>query len=257
MDESVIKEPVVDTELVVEEPVDKTDEDVHPLEPGGKRFAEVYADMKEALRRADDADRRARETQDELSRLKTETQKPREQIYTAQQLQVMVDAGQITPAVMADQLAYQRARESEIRQERTRAEESKKSSALSEVDAFLNKVPHLRNPNSEDFQRVAREAYRVADETGLSVQDPRTQRLALRAVYGPLEKVTSLKQTREFERRNADNHAETERGGSSSKPVKDPLKDVPQMYRDHWKRLGYSQEKMVEEAKFITPRKRS
>ena len=54
---------------------------------------------------------------------------------------------------------------------------------------------------------------------------------------------------------NADTHAETTGGGGrDTKSGKDPLKDVPQRYIDHWTKKGYTREAMLAEAQFIKPR---
>jgi hypothetical protein len=248
-----VEEPVVETpEAVVAEP-ETPAETPHPLEPGGKRFDEVYRDMKEARRIAEAAQREAADLRAKVEKQST----PQEKVWSSQELQALVDAGRITPALMTEQIAYQQSRAMEQRIVQTQAQEQKRVAASTEVQQFLSKVPELNDTTSKEFRRVAEEAHRIADETGIPTTDPRTQRLALRAVYGPLEKVVTAKQTREYERKNADTHVETARGGQPAGGDKNPLKGIPQHYLDHWKALRYTPEQMAEEAKYIPAHKRS
>ena len=229
--------------------------DPHPLEPGGKRFSEVYRDMK-------DARREAQELRDRIARLEGSQQtrqlEPQQQTrhFTSAELQVLVDQGKIQPAQMADQLAWQRADalKRELRQEAQ--VEQRRSAAQSEIRDYVKEIPALTNQGSAEFQKVMLAAREIADELERPMDDPVVQRRALREALGSIEKIRRSKQVREQSRQNADTHVERpggtreQRGGSSS----DPLRGVPQRYLDHWKRLSYSREAMIEEAKLIRRR---
>ena len=227
----------------------------HPLEPGGKRFEAVYADMKEARRAADAA-------MAEVTRLRAEQeaakQQPRQapQFYTREQLEAAVAAGQISAVQAADQLAWQRQQETQKNIERQQAEFTKRQAATAEVNTYIQKIPALADTASPEFQRVTRAAWDVAEDMGLPVTDPRVQRRALRETFGAPDHLTAVRTTREFTRTNADTHTETAPGASTAPPSKDPLKAVPAYIMEHWKRRGYSKEEMLAELPYVKARRR-
>lgn len=251
------EEVVETTEVKTEEPVAETpviEPDPHPLEPGGKRFAEVYGEMKDARREAQDLRERLARVEGQISVQKPATTP---QFYTSQQLQAAVDTGKITPAQMSDQLAWQRAYESEQRVEQKLEAKQRAQSALNEINQYVDKVPALMQTTSPEFQKVSQAAREIAAEWGKEVTDPLVQRRALREAMGSLEQLTKVKKAAETPRGNAnmDGESRGSNGQSGGAPKADPLKDVPQMYKDHWKRLGYTEKQMIDEAKFIKPRR--
>jgi len=178
-----------------------------------------------------------------------------EKVWTSQELQGLVDGGRITPAQMADQLSIQRSRESEARVVQRMQTERLLESAQDEVSRYLRDIPALANQSSDEFVRVASAAWEIAREMGVRVEDPRVQKRALREVFGSPEKVAAAKKAGEFSRRHADIHtetggAQTETGGTGPKP--NALKDVHPSYLEEWKRRGYTEAEMIEEAKYIT-----
>lgn len=227
-----------------------TEGEPHPLEPGGKRFSEVYGDMK-------DARREAQELRERLARLEgasTVTQPPpkvEDRFYTAEELQALVDGARISPAKMADQLAWQRAELKGRAIVEQQAVEAKRQHALSEVNKYVDHLPALLNQSSPEFVRAARVAREIADELGRQPDDPIVQRRALREAFGPLDKLEQAKVTRESTRRSADTHAETASGSKADVTNKDPLKGVPQRYLDHWKKLNYTREQMIAEVPYV------
>ena len=172
-------------------------------------------------------------------------------VYTVQQLQAAVDAGQISPALMADQIAWQRTEQAkrEVRQEFVR--EQKVGTASNEIHQYTEKVPALLDSASDEYRRVYRAAAEIAEELDRPVTDPIVQRRALREVLGGLDKVAAVKAERQFDRANADTHAEAGGGGA---PVKggDPLKHIDPVRMAFWKQRGYTREQMIEEAKYVT-----
>lgn len=225
--------------------------DPHPLEPGGKRFAEVYARMRDSQREADELRQRVAT----LEQGQQKPAQPKESWYTPEQLQAAVDTGRISNAQMMDQLAWQRAelKARDLMQQQSTAQ--RQSEALSEVERYIEKVPALADPTSTELKRVATAAREIAAEMGRQIADPVVQRRALRETYGSLEKLSAVRKVQSEAQRNADTHTESSPGAGVVSQRKDPLKDVPQMYKDHWKRLGYTQARMEEEAKFIKPRR--
>lgn len=233
------------------------EDEPHPLDPGGKRFSEVYGEMK-------DARREAQELRERLARLEGEVQatkpadKPAERMYTPEEMQALVDAGRITPMKATQQIAWQQA-ELKAREERQQRQvEDRQRVALNEVNQYVDKLPGLRNSSSPEFAKVARIAQDIADDMGKPTSDPIVQRRACREAFGSLERLAKAATVRETTRQNADTHVETSGGGGSvtTTSTKDPLKDVPQHYKDHWKRLGYSQQQMIDEAQYLRPRRR-
>lgn len=222
----------------------------HPLEEGGVRFNEVYRRMKEAEERERQTAERLARVEGQLTERQQAPPQPKQNFWTHEQLQSAVDAGRLTPAQMAAQLSWQAKIEAkqEIKQELSY--ERKLTGAQDEVRQYLTHVPALKTPTSPEFQRVKDAAWEIADEMGLPVEDPRVQRRALKQELGSLDKLARGKQASEYNRVNSNTYAETNPGGQmASKP--DPLKHVPQRLMDHWKRLGYTQERMVAEAKYV------
>jgi len=234
--EEVKPEPVVEEKVVEEKPVEYAPAADSP------RFKEVYARMKQAEAR--EADLLGR-----INRLETAAKpvQPQESFYTADQLQGFVDAGRMTQLQAADRLAYQRATAGSRATIQIQAQERVNEQALSEVNRYLEKMPSLGNVGSSEFQAVSAAAHAYSAEVGWPVTDPRVQRRALRETFGPLEKVAKV------ERRETP-HSESGGGGGSTptSPTTNPLKGVSQAYLDFWKKRGYTQKQMEEEAKYIT-----
>jgi hypothetical protein len=258
-------EPVVDTPAEVETPVateavetppvetPEVEPEPHPLSPGGPRFEQVYKEKEDYRREAD-------YLRSENERLRAQPQPsatpPKQEAwFTAEQLQAFVDRGQITPAKAAEQLAWQQAQLAQREMLQTQATQSRLMDAGREVNQYKTKIPALNNPTSPEMLRVKEAVYEVAADMGLPANDLRVQRRALRETFGSLEKLAKTSEVREVSRRSADTHAETSSSaGGNRGPSKDPLAAIPQRYKDHWQRMGYSQKQMLDEAKYIRPR---
>ena len=255
-DESV-NEPVVD-EPVVPEPVASEPEpspEPHPLEPGGTRFNEVYARMKQAEERAARVEGMYQQS---LNQQRPQSQGP--QYIDPNTLQAYVDQGRITPMQAADILSKQNAQiaatQTTMQAVQMQGLATKLQSAKTEVDQYVSKIPALRDSTSSDFQRVSEEAYRLSDDMGLPVTDLRVQRAALRAAYGSLDRMTSTQSTRQASREASLPHAETRTGHGGTPPARtsgggDSLKDVDPTYLRFWESKGYSRERMIDEAQYI------
>ncbi len=258
-DEPEVKEEVKETEPEVvegnEQAANETDLTPHPLEPGGKRFAEVYGEMKDARREAGDLRERLSRLEGQMSVAKPPTPAP--QHYTEAQLQAAVDTGKITPAQMASQISWQHNQNMAAEIERRSELKARNQSALNEINEYVNKVPALMQTSSPEFAKVSQAAREIAAEMGKEVTDPIVQRRACREALGSLEQVTRFRKVADTARGNSnmdgENRGSNGQTNNAGKP--DPLKDIPQMYKDHWKRLGYTQEQMVKEAAFIKPRR--
>ncbi len=256
-DEEPRVETVVEETPVVDAPQPEAPEaEPHPLEPGGKRFKEVIAQKNAAEQQVVEMrERVARLEGAEQARRPTPQNPPQQQVFTPAQLQALVDQGQITPALMADQLAYQRQKEGEERMMQRLKFERIATTAMSEVQQYIQKMPALSNTSSAEFQKVAAAAQEIAEELQLNIQDPRVQRRALRETFGTLDRLAQAGQAREFDRAHADTHSASGGGGGAQpKKDKDPLAGVSKQQIDHWKRLNYSQKQMEAEAPFVKRR---
>ena len=242
--------PAPDPEPVATEP--EPTPETHPLEPGGARFNEVYARMKQAEERAARMEGAYQQLQQQ------QRPQPQGPVYVApEQLQALVDQGRITPMQAADLLSRQNA-QAAATQTVTQAVQlqglaTKLQAANAEVNQYISKVPNLRDNTSQEFQRVAEEAYRLSDDMNLPVTDPRVQRAALRAAYGTLDKIAATQTARAQTRDASLPHVETRTGGRPATPASgtDPLKDVDPTYLAYWERKGYSRDRMLEEAQYI------
>ena len=236
------------------EPVEPAPADPHPLQPGGARFEEVYARMKQA-------EERAARMEGALQQA-TQQQRPQQQsaYVTPDQLQALIDRGQITPMQATDFLSKQNAQLAAT-QTTTAAIQmtqlnAKVQAAATEVNAFIDKVPTLRNTSSPEFQKVADAAYALSDDMNLPVQDFRVQRAALRQVYGSLDRVAGGDRARQQTRDASLPHVES--GVSGGRTVTKPaggdeaLKGISQHYIDFWTKRGYTKQQMIEEAKYVT-----
>ncbi len=230
----------------------QTTETPHPLQPGGARFEEVYARMKQAEDRAARMEGALAQAQQQ--------QRPAQQgpVYVdPAQLQALVDQGRMTPMQAADVLSKQNAQQAAAQYTiaATQAQQlnAKITSASQEVNQYIDKMPTLRDSASPDFIRVRDEAYRLSDDMGLPVQDFRVQRAALRTTFGSLDRLASATQVRAQSRDASLPHTESgaARGPSAAKPGSDPLKDVDPAYVSFWKSRGYTQEQMLAEAQYI------
>jgi len=239
-----------DTQVEVEEP----QTGVHPLEPGGKRFSEVYGEMKDARREAADLRERLARVEGQIS--VTQPQPRPAATYTNEQLQAAVDAGKITPAQMAAQISWQYTEAMRQRVNQEAETRQRNQSALSEISQYVDKLPELLNSSSKEFSKVASVAREIAAEIGRTVDDPIVQRRALREAFGSLDKVTQVRAAGNASRGMGNMDTETRgAGGITGTGKADPFKDVPQHYKDHWNRLNYTQEQKLAELKYIKPRR--
>ena len=79
-------------------------------------------------------------------------------------------------------------------------------------------------------------------------------------MYGSVERVASNGTAREQSREASLPHTETSVGGTNRAPAAKPddaLKGVSQKYIDFWTKKGYTRERMIEEAKYVTKEPRT
>lgn len=228
----------------------------HPLAPGGERFEEVIRQKNEA--RADAEYWRKQAEAYQTQARQREQQQPVQQTrrtYSVQELEAAQAAGTISSGQMIDIIAWQRAQEARKETARELLLRGKQDEATREVREYLALIPATGNPQSPEFSKVAVTAHEIADEMGLDVTDPRVQRRAFREAFGSKEKVVATAKSKEFSRTNADTHVET---GGGERPVTaqtNPLANAPKPLLEHWKKLGYSEDRMKAELKYVDMRK--
>ncbi len=238
-----------------------------PADPQEERIDRIVAQrLGKYAARTREAEAQVREYADRVARLegRVDAQAPKPaapaqpQMWTPEQLQAAVDQGRITPAQMADQIAWQRIQQgkTEIRQEIR--QENRNQAALSEVNQYIAKMPALTSTSSPEFRKVAAAAQEIADEMNLPIQDARVQRRALRETFGTLDRIADVRSAREFDREHADTHAASGSGGGRTEPrTKDKLAGIPPAQIAFWKAKNYSQKMMEDEAVFYRQRTRS
>ena len=223
----------------------------HPLEPGGERYEQVWARMRQAERDAEEARMRA----DTAERKVAQPPAPAVTFYTPDQLQTAVDQGRITATQASAQLALQAKEQAKTELRGELQYETRRTEAAREVDQFIAKKPSLMDSGSDEFRRVAALARDVAADTGMAMTDPRVQRQALRQAYGSLDRLATDARTTAHTRTHADLHAETGRGGGAVPPsaTPAPLKNVPQWWIDYWRPRVADDKELAERAKYYRP----
>ncbi len=260
-----VPEAVVAPEVADAAPVEPSAESPspsspHPLEPGGYRFNEIYARMKRA-------ETEARELRDRTARLEgaeqarqRPAQQPTPQFFTPEALQGYVDAGRISPAQMANQLAWQQAQVAQAQAIKLQQVKQGLDTAEQTVRQYMSKIPDLRNQNSSEFKRIETACHKLGTRMGLPPTDIRVQEAALETVYGGLDQVERRTAIRDQDRRSRVPHAETASygagGGEPAAQDANPLAGIPQEQIDFWTRMKYTPKRMAEEARFYRKRGR-
>jgi hypothetical protein len=186
---------VVDALPVVEkvEPVEETE--VHPLEPGGKRFEQVWA-------RAKKAEEDARKVREEKIALETELRvrkeletsppkKEAEKVYNWEELEGLIESGNLTRAqaqtYREDVIRKQTLQEAEQRITQKQEAVNVTESVRGEINRYTKAVPTLLQQDSSDYKRVEAEFNWLTTIYGAPKDDTemrKRQLIALRAAYG-------------------------------------------------------------------------
>lgn len=230
-------EPVQETAQITAETTQETAPD-----PTEERLDRIVAQrLGKYAARTERAETEARDLRERLANVEgqlrgREQAQPQQQVYTQDQLQTLLDAGRITPAQMAGQLALQAKEQSKLEMRQEFRQEARRDDAHKEVRDYLAKIPALGTDTSPEFQKVRNAAFEIAEEMGVDVRDPRVQRRALRETFGTLDRISNVSAAREFSRANADTHTETGGGGGrDTQPKKDdPLKQVSKDFLTYW-----------------------
>ena len=165
---------------------------------------------------------------------------PAERIFTPQEVQAAIDAGQVSAAEGMTYLAKQEAKR--VIAEQLQATQAARpfQMATSEVTEYMQHLPWTKDYNSPEFQQVKAEYNRLVTDLGYA-NDIRTQAVALRAVVGPLDKIKAraqvATQTRQVRRESA--FVELPSGGALA-PKSDGIDKAPAEVVRIWDRTGLS-----------------
>ena len=246
-------------------PETEATQETAPADPQEERMDRIIAQrLGKYAARTREAEARVSEYAERLARLEGRAEMaapkpaaPAPQMYSPEQLQAAVDQGRITPAQMADQIAWQRQEQGKREILASIKQDQRAERALTEVNQYIAKMPALTSTSSPEFRKVAAAAQEIADEMNLPIQDARVQRRALRETFGTLDRIADVRTAREFDREHADTHAASGAGGGRTEPrVKDKLAGIPQEQIAFWKSKNYSQKMMEDEAVFFRSRQR-
>lgn len=217
-------------------------ESSHPLEPGGKRFNQVYARAKDAEARLQSERERAARLEGELEALKRTPAKPEATTpprYTASQLQAMIDEGKAT---VGQVLAYQ---EETLKQELQAQVDKKVSETLSthqrgnsvqqEIQEYRTLVPEALQHGTPENQRLVKEMNYLVS-LGHDGNDQRTALIAARAAFGDPESIKTKRAAKAIPN-GRDTMQDTTQTGKQKPNEKDPLKDLTARQRTHYQHM--------------------
>lgn len=217
-------------------------ENQHPLEPGGKRFNQVYARAKDAEARLQSERERAARLEGELEALKRTPTEPKTATpprYTAAQLQAMIDEGKAT---VGQVLAYQEetlkkelAAEVDKKVSETLSTHQRGSTVQTELNEYKTLVPEALQVGTPENQKVLKEfSYLV--NLGYDRNDPRTEVLAARAAFGAVDSLKNKLSAKAIPT-GRDTMQDTTASGKPKPSEKDPLKDLTARERQHYQHM--------------------
>ena len=227
------------------------EEKVHPLEPGGKRFTEVYARAKKAealaqqekeARLVAEAELRVRK---ELGDTKTVTQ---EKVYSNAELDKFIEAGQMTRAEAADyretQVVKKAVADAEKRIETKFRNENQFNTTTQGLRDYIEAVPDINQVGTETRNKVEVEYAWLCSVYGTPTKDSPEQRkmelIATRTVLGPLDKLNATKanerQTRQTREAVQESNSTTERN-TDKRQGKDPIDSLTLAEKQHYEKM--------------------
>ena len=199
----------------------ETKPEPHPLEPGGKRFNEVYARAKAAEARMQE-EREGRIRAEAEAQVLRETRaaqpnKPDEKVLSWGELKQMVADNKISEA---DALEYrekavrtQAVREAETSITNKLSQQSRDQRIDSEIGKYKDAIPDVNVPGTAERKKFDAEFRYQVEVLGADPKSLSTQAAALRAVYGSPDKAAAYAKARH--RPVAESFAETSGGGTA------------------------------------------
>ena len=236
MAEDTVAEPVVEpviapaqdaTATAVADPVAEpvvAPAEPHPLEPGGKRFNEVYARAKAAESRMQE-EREGRIRAEAEAQVLRETRsaqptKQDEKVLSWPELKQMVADNKISES---DALEYrekavrtQAVREAETNITNKFSQQSRDQRIDAEIGKYKDAIPDVNVVGTEERKKFDTEFRYQVEFAGMDPKSLTTQLAALRAVYGPPERAVQYAKANNGKGASgAESYAETSGGGAA------------------------------------------
>ena len=216
----------------------------HPLDPGGKRFNQVWARAKDAEVKLQTERERAARLEGELDALRKmgadKPVPPPIKEYTWQELQRGIDAGQIT---LQQALEH---REEIIRRHAEKQADDKikatlettqrQSTVQQELAQYRTLVPEAVQMGTKERVALERE-FTYLVNMGYDSRDPRTELLAARNVLGDMESIKQRKAAATITSERTimkDTHTTN---GTTKPAEKDPIKGLTADQTKHYQRM--------------------
>lgn len=206
-----------------------------------------YVRFKEVNDRAKSAEEQVRVANERIARLEAQRQQPpAQQPITIETVLGAYERGQITET-QKDQWVIHLAKES-AKQEfgQVIGQTAQMMKAQGVVEQYAKALPVVNDTSSVEFQELKATYQELLNEGYPNTVA--TQAKALRMTFGPIKPKTM--HAGEHTRQRADTFLEGSGGGGSMAASADPMKNVPDRQRQHWKQQGYTKSRMAEEAKF-------
>lgn len=222
----------------------------HPLEPGGKRFDQVWKRAKTAEERLQDEREQRIRLEERLKVLEetkqtAETQAADAKVYTWDQLENWIADGRITRAQAAEYreelVRKQVARDADAKAQ-ARVEAAQKTQTVNQsLWAYRNALPALTDRTSPERLRAEAE-YAFLVQLHGAPRDTDQQLVyelsAYRAAFGDAGAIGKLRASQDASLRNQEGFVETGSPGKSPTGVKDDLvKGLSSREREHYERM--------------------
>lgn len=221
----------------------QSEDEKHPLEPGGKRFNQVYARAKDAESKYQQERERAARLEGELEAMKRQPPATKAESaparYTEAQLQAFVDEGKITTgqalAYQAETLRTETKQMVDQKIQDTLSSVTKQSSLQKEVERYRKVIPDIDTPGTEARQKLEKE-FTYLVNMGYDLKDPKTEILAARAAFGD-PAVLEAKHNARTLVQGRDTMQDIPASGRPKPAEKDPLKTLTPAQKTHYERM--------------------
>lgn len=248
----------------VDEPRDEGHDEPAPLEPGGKRFKQVYARAKTAeAQLQQEREARARlEGQLEATRTTPPVVEPKaEPRLTWTQLQAGIDEGKVTQAQALEYrdetLKQQLKAEFKETLERELTVKTRTSTVQTQLEEYKTTVPEILTPGTPERVKLQAE-FDYLVRMGYDAKDPRTDLIALRTTFGDVKVAKDRREAKTGIKERA-TMQDIPASGKPKPDAKDPLKTITGEQRKYYQRMidkgqykGWAE--VREELAFVPPR---
>lgn len=212
-----------------------------------------YERFREVNERAKFAEQRTSLLEQRIAAMEAQRQPQAQALPSLDQVLQAYESGQCTEAIKDQWVAYWAKEDAKRELTQTMTHAAIHQQAQGVVNEYAKAYPSLNNLQSQEFQSVAQTYQQLVlrDQAwGLPntpAREVERQAEALRMTFGPIRQVGQVATAR-----RPDTYLEGGAGGGSRTTGEDPLKDVPDRLKQHWKAKGYNKERMIQEAKMRT-----